>query len=77
MFAMGSSTIFACDVASVRVTALSILEGYKAEINQVDDDLPHNFGDTISGWWLLINRWNPFSNARSVSAITGIQSRLV
>ncbi|KAF8899205.1 hypothetical protein BD779DRAFT_1607721 [Infundibulicybe gibba] len=43
---------------------------------QLDDNSPRNFGDSISGWWLLINRWNPFSNARHVPAITEIQSRL-
>src|SRR6266404_4409797 len=43
---------------------------------QLDDNSPRNFGDTISGWWLMIMRWNPFSNARTIPAITEIQSRL-
>ncbi|KAF9469736.1 hypothetical protein BDZ94DRAFT_1243142 [Collybia nuda] len=49
---------------------------FACDVGSLDDNSPRNFGDTISGWWLLINRWNPFSNARHVPAITEIQSRL-
>jgi len=49
---------------------------FACDVGSIDDNSPRNFGDTISGWWLLINRWNPFSNARHVPAITEIQSRL-
>lgn len=49
---------------------------FACDVGSIDDNSPRNFGDTISGWWLLINRWNPFSNARSIPAITEIQSRL-
>ncbi|EKM84018.1 hypothetical protein AGABI1DRAFT_33142 [Agaricus bisporus var. burnettii JB137-S8] len=49
---------------------------FACDVGAVDDNSPRNFGDTVSGWWLLINRWNPFSRARHVPAITEIQSRL-
>uniref|UniRef100_A0A8H8CR46 Lysophospholipase NTE1 n=1 Tax=Psilocybe cubensis TaxID=181762 RepID=A0A8H8CR46_PSICU len=49
---------------------------FASDVGSIDDNSPRNFGDTVSGWWLLINRWNPFSNARHVPAITEIQSRL-
>ncbi|KXN88897.1 Lysophospholipase NTE1 [Leucoagaricus sp. SymC.cos] len=49
---------------------------FACDVGSVDDNSPRNFGDTVSGWWLLINRWNPFSTARHVPAITEIQSRL-
>ncbi|KAF8640732.1 hypothetical protein AX17_000383 [Amanita inopinata Kibby_2008] len=49
---------------------------FASDVGSIDDNSPRNFGDTISGWWLLVNRWNPFSNARHVPAITEIQSRL-
>jgi len=49
---------------------------FACDVGSIDDNSPRDFGDTVSGWWLLINRWNPFSNARSVPAITEIQSRL-
>jgi len=47
-----------------------------SDVGSLDDNSPRNFGDTISGWWLMIMRWNPFSNARTIPAITEIQSRL-
>lgn len=47
-----------------------------SDVGSLDDNSPRNFGDSVSGWWLLINRWNPFSNARTVPAIPEIQSRL-
>ncbi|KAF9225342.1 patatin-domain-containing protein [Gyrodon lividus] len=47
-----------------------------ADVGSIDDNSPRNFGDSVSGWWLVLNRWNPFSNARSIPAITEIQSRL-
>ncbi|PSS29666.1 hypothetical protein PHLCEN_2v2814 [Hermanssonia centrifuga] len=47
-----------------------------SDVGSIDDNSPRNFGDSVSGFWLLINRWNPFSSARSVPAITEIQSRL-
>ncbi|KAH9949389.1 patatin-domain-containing protein [Amylocystis lapponica] len=47
-----------------------------SDVGSIDDNSPRNFGDSVSGWWLLINRWNPFSSARSIPAITEIQSRL-
>lgn len=47
-----------------------------ADVGSIDDNSPRNFGDSVSGWWLFFNRWNPFSSARTVPAITEIQSRL-
>ncbi|KAF8841901.1 patatin-domain-containing protein [Paxillus ammoniavirescens] len=49
---------------------------FAADVGSIDDNSPRNFGDSVSGWWLVLNRWNPFSNARSIPAITEIQSRL-
>ncbi|KAL0066550.1 phosphatidylcholine and lysophosphatidylcholine phospholipase [Marasmius tenuissimus] len=49
---------------------------FACDVGSIDDNSPRNFGDSVSGWWLFINRWNPFSNARFVPAITEIQSRL-
>ncbi|KAF7797182.1 hypothetical protein EIP86_008374 [Pleurotus ostreatoroseus] len=47
-----------------------------SDVGSIDDNSPRNFGDSVSGFWLLLNRWNPFSSAKSVPAITEIQSRL-
>lgn len=46
------------------------------DVGGIDDNSPRNFGDTVSGWWILLNRWNPFSSTRNIPAITEIQSRL-
>ena len=73
MFSMGANAVFACDVGSVSSRALYFLLSYQG---QLDDNSPRNFGDSVSGWWLLLNRFNPFSNAKRVPAITEIQSRL-
>lgn len=35
-----------------------------------------NYGDTLSGWWLLWNRWNPFAQTIKVPSLPEIQSRL-
>ncbi|KAJ3789981.1 hypothetical protein GGU10DRAFT_283246 [Lentinula aff. detonsa] len=49
---------------------------FACDVGSLDDNSPRDFGDHVSGWWLLINRWNPFSSAKRVPAITEIQSRL-
>ena len=43
---------------------------------QLDDNSPRNFGDSVSGWWLLINRWNPFSTHPNPPTLAEIQGRL-
>ncbi|KDQ63191.1 hypothetical protein JAAARDRAFT_29203 [Jaapia argillacea MUCL 33604] len=49
---------------------------FAVDVASTDDNSPRYFGDSVSGWWLLINRWNPFSSARNIPAIPEIQSRL-
>ncbi|XP_059481709.1 neuropathy target esterase sws isoform X2 [Neocloeon triangulifer] len=43
--------------------------------SQDDKDLT-NYGDTLSGWWLLWKRWNPFTSPVKVPNLPDIQSRL-
>ncbi|KAL5534044.1 hypothetical protein ACEPAG_504 [Sanghuangporus baumii] len=49
---------------------------FASDVASVYDNSPRDFGDSVSGIWLFINRWNPFSNARKIPPITEIQSRL-
>ncbi|XP_026288620.1 neuropathy target esterase sws isoform X3 [Frankliniella occidentalis] len=35
-----------------------------------------NYGDSLSGWWLLWKRWNPFTSQVKVPSMPDIQSRL-
>lgn len=43
--------------------------------SQDETDLT-NYGDVLSGWWLLWNRWNPFGQNIRVPSLPEIQSRL-
>ncbi|XP_046752586.1 neuropathy target esterase sws isoform X2 [Diprion similis] len=43
--------------------------------SQDDTDLT-NYGDSLSGWWLLWKRWNPFATTVKVPNLPDIQSRL-
>ncbi|XP_075547772.1 neuropathy target esterase sws-like isoform X7 [Dermacentor variabilis] len=43
--------------------------------SQDDTDLT-NYGDSLSGWWLLFKRWNPISNTVKIPSLPEIQSRL-
>lgn len=43
--------------------------------SQDDTDLT-NYGDCLSGWWLLWKRWNPFSSPVKVPQWADIQDRL-
>lgn len=61
-------------VAAMFATGASAV--FAVDVGAIDDNSPRNFGDSVSGWWLLVNRWNPFSSAKSIPAITEIQSRL-
>lgn len=74
MFSKGASAVFACDVGGVGSSHKRTVT--QTNFHQLDDNSPRDFGDHVSGWWLLINRWNPFSSANRVPAITEIQSRL-
>ncbi|KAG8927719.1 phosphatidylcholine and lysophosphatidylcholine phospholipase [Tulasnella sp. 418] len=49
---------------------------FAVDVGSLDDNSPRNFGDSVSGWWLLLNRFNPFSAVRNIPPITEIQSRL-
>lgn len=75
MFDMGTNAVVASDVGSVSgVSSRSTTNSHA--LPKLGDNSPRNFGDTVSGWWLMIMQWNPFSNARTIPAITEIQSRL-
>lgn len=43
--------------------------------SQDDTDLT-DYGDDLSGWWVLYKRYNPFTSPVKVPAIPDIQSRL-
>ncbi|CUM64467.1 uncharacterized protein PRCAT00002071001 [Priceomyces carsonii] len=46
------------------------------DVGSVDDRTPMDYGDTLSGFWVLLNRWNPFSKHPNVPNMMDIQMRL-
>ncbi|KAG8694796.1 phosphatidylcholine and lysophosphatidylcholine phospholipase [Ceratobasidium sp. 395] len=49
---------------------------FAVDVGSLYDNSPRNYGDTVSGWWIILNRWNPFSSTRNIPDITDIQGRL-
>ncbi|WWC62720.1 lysophospholipase NTE1 [Kwoniella dejecticola CBS 10117] len=45
------------------------------DVGSIDDTNPRNYGDSVSGWWIFINRFNPFYE-RKVLSMTEVSSRL-
>ncbi|XP_031338443.1 neuropathy target esterase sws-like isoform X1 [Photinus pyralis] len=46
------------------------------DVGSVDDQDLTNYGDDLSGWWVMWKRWNPFTSAVKVPSLPDIQSRL-
>ncbi|SJX61311.1 related to NTE1-Serine esterase [Sporisorium reilianum f. sp. reilianum] len=49
---------------------------FAVDVGSIDDTSPRAYGDTLSGWWVLFNRWNPWSDASKIPSIPDIQGRL-
>lgn len=50
---------------------------FAVDVGSDDDTTLHNYGDSLSGWLVLLNRWNPFSNVyRNIPNLADLQSRL-
>ncbi|KAK4694079.1 lysophospholipid hydrolase, partial [Lecanoromycetidae sp. Uapishka_2] len=49
---------------------------FAVDVGSLDDNLPQTFGDSLSGAWALMNRWNPFSNYQNPPTLSEIQARL-
>lgn len=56
--------------------AMGARDVFAVDVGSVDDTTPLSYGDTLSGWWVLVNRYNPWSDARAIPSITDIQGRL-
>ena len=47
------------------------------DVGAEDDTSPRHYGDSLSGWWALLNRFNPFGkNVGKIPTLADIQSRL-
>ncbi|KIW11554.1 hypothetical protein PV08_10855 [Exophiala spinifera] len=49
---------------------------FAVDVGSLDDDTPQQYGDTLSGFWALLNRWNPFSSIPNPPTLSDIQARL-
>ncbi|KAF9206031.1 phosphatidylcholine and lysophosphatidylcholine phospholipase [Haplosporangium sp. Z 27] len=50
---------------------------FAVDVGSDDDTTLHTYGDSLSGWLVLLNRWNPFSNVyRNIPNLADLQSRL-
>jgi len=49
---------------------------FAVDVGAPDDDRPQAYGDSLSGFWASINRWNPFSTHPNPPTLSEIQARL-
>ncbi|KAK5160295.1 phosphatidylcholine and lysophosphatidylcholine phospholipase [Oleoguttula sp. CCFEE 6159] len=49
---------------------------FAVDVGSLDDNQPQAFGDSLSGFWALLNRWNPFSAFANPPTLSEIQARL-
>lgn len=49
---------------------------FAVDVGSLDDNSPQAFGDSLSGAWALLNRWNPFSSHLNPPTLSEIQARL-
>lgn len=50
---------------------------FAVDVGSDDDTTLQYYGDSLSGWLVLLNRWNPFSSVyRNIPNLTDLQSRL-
>jgi hypothetical protein len=49
---------------------------FAIDVGGLDDQSPRNYGDTVSGFYVLINRYNPWSSARHIPTLTEVTGRL-
>ncbi|UZJ53575.1 hypothetical protein CBS101457_002895 [Exobasidium rhododendri] len=58
------------------IFAMGARDVFAVDVGSVDDNSPQSYGDTLSGWWVLINRWNPWSDAVNIPSMAEVQGRL-
>ncbi|CAI7617097.1 unnamed protein product [Penicillium glandicola] len=49
---------------------------FAIDVGSIDDSTPQGFGDSLSGFWSVFNRWNPFSSLPNPPTLSEIQARL-
>ncbi|KAI9668761.1 MAG: phosphatidylcholine and lysophosphatidylcholine phospholipase [Alyxoria varia] len=49
---------------------------FAVDVGGIYDNTPQAFGDSLSGFWAAVNRWNPFSSFANPPTLSEIQARL-
>ncbi|KAF7587300.1 phosphatidylcholine and lysophosphatidylcholine phospholipase [Aspergillus hancockii] len=49
---------------------------FAIDVGSIDDNTPQGYGDSLSGLWTVVNRWNPFSSCPNPPTLSEIQARL-
>lgn len=49
---------------------------FAIDVGALDDDQAQHYGDSLSGFWASLNRWNPFSSHPNPPTLSEIQARL-
>ncbi|KAF2863792.1 patatin-domain-containing protein, partial [Piedraia hortae CBS 480.64] len=49
---------------------------FAIDVGALDSDIPQTYGDSLSGLWALVNRWNFFSTRPNPPTLSEIQARL-
>ncbi|PYI00757.1 lysophospholipase NTE1 [Aspergillus sclerotiicarbonarius CBS 121057] len=49
---------------------------FAVDVGSLDDNTPQGYGDSLSGFWAVVNRWNPFSSLPNPPTLSEIQARL-
>jgi lysophospholipid hydrolase len=55
---------------------LGVDQIFAVDVGSIDDNSPQDYGDSLSGFWASINRWNPFSSHPNPPTLAEIQARL-
>lgn len=49
---------------------------FAVDVGSIDDNTPQMYGDSLSGLWAVVNRWNPFSGCPNPPTLSEVQARL-
>ncbi|KAL2890417.1 Lysophospholipase NTE1 [Ceratocystis lukuohia] len=49
---------------------------FAVDVGALDDNTPQTYGDSLSGLWAFLNRWNPLSGHPNPPTLSEIQARL-
>ena len=71
-----------CDGGYIDNLTVSHMKGlgadviFAVDVGSIDDNTPQAYGDSLSGFWTVVNRWNPFSSCPNPPTLSEIQARL-